>query len=132
MAKELVQYLGTGRRKSSVARVILTPGTGEIIINGRQFEDYIPSPATRLDVLQPLALTSNETKFNVSANVNGGGITGQAGAIRLGITRALMEVDADLRKTLKPAGLVTRDPRAKERKKYGLKKARRASQFSKR
>ena len=132
MAKELVQYLGTGRRKSSVARVILTPGTGEIIINGRQFEDYIPSPATRLDVLQPLALTSNETKFNISANVNGGGITGQAGAIRLGITRALMEVDADLRKTLKPAGLVTRDPRAKERKKYGLKKARRASQFSKR
>ena len=132
MAKELVQYLGTGRRKSSVARVILTPGTGEIIINGRQFEDYIPSPATRLDVLQPLALTSNETKFNVSANVKGGGITGQAGAIRLGITRALMEVDADLRKTLKPAGLVTRDPRAKERKKYGLKKARRASQFSKR
>lgn len=132
MAKELVQYFGTGRRKSSVARVILTPGTGEIVINGRQFEDYIPSAATRLDVLQPLALTANETKFNVSANVNGGGITGQAGAIRLGITRALMEVDADLRKTLKPAGLVTRDPRAKERKKYGLKKARRASQFSKR
>ena len=132
MAKELVQYLGTGRRKSSVARVILTPGKGEITINGRTFEDYIPSPATRLDVLQPLALTSNETKFNVSANVNGGGLTGQAGAIRLGITRALMEVDADLRKTLKPAGLVTRDPRAKERKKYGLKKARRAPQFSKR
>ena len=132
MAKELVQYLGTGRRKSSVARVILTPGTGEIIINGRSFEDYIPSAATRLDVLQPLALTANEAKFNVSANVNGGGITGQAGAIRLGITRALMEVDAELRKTLKPAGLVTRDPRAKERKKYGLKKARRASQFSKR
>ena len=132
MAKELVQYLGTGRRKSSVARVILTPGKGEITINGRTFEDCIPSPATRLDVLQPLALTSNETKFNVSANVNGGGLTGQAGAIRLGITRALMEVDADLRKTLKPAGLVTRDPRAKERKKYGLKKARRASQFSKR
>ncbi|CDR31390.1 BS10 [Acholeplasma oculi] len=132
MAKELVQYLGTGRRKSSVARVILTPGKGEIIINGRKFEEYIPSAATRLDVLQPLELTANVGKFNVSANVNGGGLTGQAGAIRLGITRALMEVDEALRKTLKPAGLVTRDPRAKERKKYGLKKARRAPQFSKR
>ncbi len=132
MAKELVQYLGTGRRKSSVARVILTPGKGEIIINGRTFENYIPSAATRLDVLQPLELTENMGKFNVSANVNGGGLTGQAGAIRLGITRALMEVDEALRKTLKPAGLVTRDPRAKERKKYGLKKARRAPQFSKR
>ena len=132
MAKDLVQYLGTGRRKSSVARVILTPGKGAFIINGREFADYLPSAATRLDVLQPLALTSNEAKFDVLVNVNGGGLTGQAGAIRLGITRALMEVDADLRKTLKPAGLVTRDPRAKERKKYGLKKARRASQFSKR
>ncbi|MBN3490907.1 30S ribosomal protein S9 [Acholeplasma equirhinis] len=132
MAKELVQYFGTGRRKSSVARVILTPGKGQIVINGRTFEDYLPSAATRLDVLQPLTLTSNEGKFDVVANVNGGGLTGQAGAIRLGITRALMEVDADLRKTLKPAGLVTRDPRAKERKKYGLKKARKASQFSKR
>lgn len=132
MAKELVQYLGTGRRKSSVARVILTPGKGEIIINGRTFENYIPSAATRLDVLQPLQLTENMGKFNVSANVNGGGLTGQAGAIRLGITRALMEVDEALRKTLKPAGLVTRDPRSKERKKYGLKKARRAPQFSKR
>lgn len=132
MAKELVQYLGTGRRKSSVARVILTPGKGAFIVNGRTFEDYIPSAATRLDVLQPLALTSNEGKFDVSANVNGGGLTGQAGAIRLGITRALMEVNEDLRKVLKPAGLVTRDPRSKERKKYGLKKARKASQFSKR
>ncbi len=132
MAKELVQYLGTGRRKSSVARVILTPGKGAFIVNGRTFEDYIPSAATRLDVLQPLALTANEGKFDVSANVNGGGLTGQAGAIRLGITRALMEVDEDLRKVLKPAGLVTRDPRSKERKKYGLKKARKASQFSKR
>lgn len=131
MAK-VVQYLGTGRRKSSVARVILTSGTGKFLINDRAFEEYIPSAATRLDVLQPLALTENEGRFDVSVNVYGGGITGQAGAIRLGITRALLEVNADLRATLKPAGLITRDPRAKERKKYGLKKARRASQFSKR
>jgi small subunit ribosomal protein S9 len=132
MAKELVQYFGTGRRKSSVARVILTPGNGNITINGRTFEEYLPSAALRLDVLQPLALTENEGKFDVVANVRGGGLTGQAGAIRLGITRALLEVNADLRKTLKPAGLVTRDSRTKERKKYGLKKARRAPQFSKR
>ncbi|WP_026400222.1 30S ribosomal protein S9 [Acholeplasma equifetale] len=132
MAKELVQYFGTGRRKSSVARVILTPGNGNITINGRTFEEYLPSAAVRLDVLQPLALTENEGKFDVVANVRGGGLTGQAGAIRLGITRALLEVNADLRKTLKPAGLVTRDSRTKERKKYGLKKARRAPQFSKR
>jgi small subunit ribosomal protein S9 len=131
MAKA-VQYLGTGRRKSSVARVILTSGTGKFIINDRAFEEYIPSAATRLDVLQPLAITENEGRFDVSVNVYGGGLTGQAGAIRHGITRALMEVNPDLRATLKPAGLVTRDPRAKERKKYGLKKARRASQFSKR
>ncbi len=132
MAKDLVQYSAVGRRKSSVARVILTPGKGKFLVNDRPFEEYIPSAATRLDVLQPLTLTSNEGKFDVVANVNGGGLTGQAGAIRLGITRALMEVDEDLRKVLKPAGLVTRDPRAKERKKYGLKKARRAPQFSKR
>lgn len=131
MAK-VVQYLGTGRRKSSVARVILTSGSGKFVINGREFEEYIPSAATRLDVLQPLALTENEGRFDVSVNVYGGGITGQAGAIRHGITRALLEVNPELRLTLKPAGLVTRDPRAKERKKYGLKKARRASQFSKR
>lgn len=131
MAKA-VQYLGTGRRKSSVARVILTSGTGKFVINDRPFEEYIPSAATRLDVLQPLAITELEGRFDVSVNVYGGGLTGQAGAIRHGITRALMEVNPDLRATLKPAGLVTRDPRAKERKKYGLKKARRASQFSKR
>lgn len=131
MAKA-VQYLGTGRRKSSVARVILTSGTGKFVVNDRPFDEYIPSPATRLDVLQPLAITETEGRFDVSVNVYGGGLTGQAGAIRLGITRALMEINPDLRATLKPAGLVTRDPRAKERKKYGLKKARRASQFSKR
>ena len=132
MAKKLVQYLGTGRRKSSVARVYLRPGKGKITINGREFEDYIPSAAVRLDVLQPLELTENTEKFDVLVNVFGGGTTGQAGAIRLGITRALMEVNPEYRAILKPAGLVTRDPRAKERKKYGLKKARKASQFSKR
>ena len=132
MAKKLVQYLGTGRRKSSVARVYLRAGKGTITINGRAFEDYIPSAAVRLDVLQPLELTETVDKFDVLVNVYGGGISGQAGAIRLGITRALMEANADYRAILKPAGLVTRDPRAKERKKYGLKKARRAPQFSKR
>ena len=130
--KNLVQYLGTGRRKSSVARVYLRSGKGTITINGRAFEDYIPSAAVRLDVLQPLELTETTDKFDILVNVQGGGTTGQAGAIRHGITRALMEVNPDYRAVLKPAGLVTRDPRAKERKKYGLKKARRAPQFSKR
>ena len=132
MAKKLVQYLGTGRRKSAVARVYLRSGKGTITINGRAFEDYIPSAAVRLDVLQPLALTETTDKYDVLVNVFGGGITGQAGAIRLGITRALMEANADYRAILKPAGLVTRDSRSKERKKYGLKGARRAPQFSKR
>lgn len=126
------QYFGTGRRKSSVARVILTLGSGKFEINGREFEDYISSAATRLDVLQPLELTESVGKYDITVNVNGGGITGQAGAIRLGITRALLEVDPELRKLLKPAGMITRDPRKKERKKYGLRKARRAPQFSKR
>ena len=130
--KKLVQYLGTGRRKSSVARVYLRSGKGTITINGRAFEDYIPSAAVRLDVLQPLELTETTDKFDILVNVQGGGTTGQAGAIRHGITRALMEVNPDYRAVLKPAGLVTRDPRAKERKKYGLKKARKSSQFSKR
>ena len=132
MAKKLVQYLGTGRRKSSVARVYLRAGKGTITINGRAFEDYIPSAAVRLDVLQPLELTETTDKFDVLVNVFGGGISGQAGAIRLGITRALMEANADYCAILKPAGMVTHDPRAKERKKYGLKAARRAPQFSKR
>ena len=133
MAKqEKVQYLGTGRRKKSVAGVILTSGKGEFIINGRPFEEYIPSAATRLDVTQPLVLTENEGKYDISVNVYGGGLTGQAGAIRHGITRALMVINPELRLILKPAGLVTRDPRSKERKKFGLKKARKASQFSKR
>ena len=127
-----VQYFGTGRRKKSVARVILTSGTGKFLVNGRECEEYIPSPATRLDVLQQLELTEYDGKFDIEVNVFGGGLTGQAGAIRLGISRALLEVDPELRKVLKPAGLITRDARVKERKKYGLKKARKASQFSKR
>ncbi len=127
-----VQYYGTGRRKSSVARVRLIPGKGQITINGRPFVDYVPNGAVRLDVLQPLTLTGTETSYDVIVNVCGGGITGQAGAIRHGITRALLEVNPEYRSVLKKAGLVTRDPRAKERKKYGLKGARRAPQFSKR
>ena len=131
MAKN-VMYRGTGRRKASVARVILRPGEGKITVNKRDFEEYIPSALARLDVSQPLVLTANENTFDISVNVNGGGIIGQAGAIRLGITRALLEVNPDYRKILKPAGLITRDPRVKERYKYGLKKARRSPQFSKR
>ena len=125
-------YQATGRRKSSVARVRLVPGTGKIVINNRNFADYIPSAAVRLDVLQPLTLTETTSNYDVLVNVHGGGITGQAGDIRLGITRALLLINPDYRATLKKAGLVTRDPRATERKKYGLKKARRAPQFSKR
>jgi small subunit ribosomal protein S9 len=132
MIMALVQYSATGRRKSSVARVRLVPGTGKITINDRNFVEYIPSAATRLDVLQPLNLTGTTTQYDIFVNVYGGGISGQAGAIRHGITRALLEVSSDFRSVLKKAGLVTRDPRAKERKKYGLKKARRAPQFSKR
>ncbi len=131
MAKQVI-YRGTGRRKSSIARVILTPGTGKFNINGRTFEVYIPSAATRLDVSQPLDLTENQKAFDITVNVYGGGISGQAGAIRHGLTRALLEVNSDYRSVLKEAGLITRDPRAVERKKYGLKKARRAPQFSKR
>jgi small subunit ribosomal protein S9 len=127
-----VMYRGTGRRKSSVARVILRPGEGKITVNNRDFDEYIHSALARLDVSQPLVLTANENTFDITVNVNGGGIIGQAGAIRLGITRALLEVNPDYRKILKPAGLITRDPRVKERYKYGLKKARRSPQFSKR
>ncbi len=131
MAKS-VMYRGTGRRKCAVARVILRPGKGSIIINGRTFEDYVVSSLARLDVLQPLVLTANESTFDITVNVFGGGLIGQAGAIRHGITRALLEVNPEYRKILKPVGLITRDPRVKERKKYGLKGARRAPQFSKR
>lgn len=127
-----VQYYGTGRRKSSVARVRLVPGSGEITINDRAFADYIPSAAVRLDVLQPLNMTNTQTSYDVLVNVCGGGIVGQAGAIRHGISRALLEVNPEFRAVLKKAGMLMRDPRAKERKKYGLKGARRAPQFSKR
>ena len=128
-----VQYRGTGRRKSSVARVILTPGTGKCEINGKAAKEYLPSDVLLMIVDQPLELTGTKDKFDVKVNVNGGGISGQAGAIRHGIARALCVADKEAyRAPLKAAGFLTRDPRMKERKKYGLKKARRASQFSKR
>ena len=129
---EKVQYQATGRRKSSVARVRMVPGTGKFVVNDRNFAEYIPSAAVRLDVLQPLNITQTSTQYDIYVNVCGGGISGQAGAIRLGIARALLLVSPDFRSSLKKAGLLTRDPRATERKKYGLKKARRAPQFSKR
>lgn len=125
-------YYGTGRRKTSVARVRLVAGDGKVTINGRDMEEYFGLKTLELIVRQPLALTDNTEKFDVIANVKGGGTTGQAGAIRHGITRALLDMDKDLRPALKKAGFVTRDPREKERRKYGLKKARKASQFSKR
>ena len=128
----ITQYLGTGRRKSSVARVRLLPGTGKVMVNKREFEEYFPSAATRLDIMQPMELTETTNQYDIFVNVNGGGLTGQAGAMRLGISRALLEIDSEYRPTLKPQGMLTRDSRVKERKKYGLKKARRAPQFSKR
>ena len=129
---QAVRYLGTGRRKSSVARVTLVPGTGNILVNGRKVEEYLPSATFVMDLKQPLTSTSNETRFDVIVNVSGGGFSGQTGAIRLGIARALLEASNEYRPTLKSMGLLTRDARAKERKKYGLKCARRAPQFSKR
>lgn len=130
MAK--IQYFGTGRRKCSVARVRLVPGEGKIVINKRDIDNYFGLETLKLIVRQPLALTNTLAQYDVVANVHGGGYTGQAGAIRHGISRALLEVDGELRSVLKRAGFLTRDPRMKERKKYGLKKARRAPQFSKR
>ena len=127
-----VQYYGTGRRKSSVARVRLIPGEGRIVINDRKIEDYIPFEALREVVKQPLVVTETLNSYDILVNVKGGGYTGQAGAIRHGIARALLEVDPENRPGLKRAGLLTRDARMKERKKYGLKGARRAPQFSKR
>ena len=125
-------FYGTGRRKSSVARVRLYPGTGVITINGRDIDDYFGLETLKLIINQPLDVTGNVGKFDIVANVNGGGISGQAGAIRHGIARALLLADETYRGSLKAAGLLTRDPRMKERKKYGLKAARRAPQFSKR
>ncbi len=126
------QYLGTGRRKESVARVRLFPGSGRIVINGKEMDHYFGLDTLKLIVRQPLVTTETENRFDVFAKVEGGGFSGQAGAIRHGIARALLQADGEYRPALKKNGFLTRDPRMKERKKYGLKKARRAPQFSKR
>ena len=126
------KYYGTGRRKKSIARVYLVPGKGDITINKRPIDEYFGLETLKVIVRQPMAATDTDGKFDVLVNVKGGGFTGQAGAIRQGIARALLEANPDLRAELKKAGYLTRDPREKERKKYGLKKARKASQFSKR
>ena len=132
-SKKKVQYWGTGRRKKAVARVRLLPGgNGTIIINGRTIDEYCDLDTMKLVIRQPLVLTGTESKYDVYVNVNGGGFTGQAGAIRHGIARALIVAEPELRSAVKKEGYLTRDPRMKERKKYGLKKARRAPQFSKR
>jgi small subunit ribosomal protein S9 len=132
MASNTNRYYGTGRRKSSVARVYLVPGSGKITINKRDIDDYLGLETLKVVVRQPLVLTGTLGKYDVRVNVKGGGYTGQAGAIRHGIARALLEADPEFRPALKSAGYLTRDPRMKERKKYGLKGARRAPQFSKR
>ena len=132
MAKAVEKFYGTGRRKSSVARVYLKPGKGNIVINKRDIDEYFGMETLKTVVRQPLVATDTVGKYDVQVNVRGGGTTGQAGAIRHGIARALLKADAEFRPTLKQAGFLTRDPRMKERKKYGLKAARRAPQFSKR
>ena len=126
------KYYGTGRRKKSIARVYLTPGKGDVIINKRNMDDYFGMETLKVIVRQPFVATGTNEKFDVLVNVSGGGYTGQAGAIRHGIARALLQVDAEYRPVLKKEGFLTRDPRMKERKKYGMKAARRAPQFSKR
>jgi small subunit ribosomal protein S9 len=126
------EYLGTGRRKTAVARVRLAPGAGKVTINGRALENYFLTESQRLHAMQPLVVTESASKYNVRVNVSGGGPNGQAGAVRHGIARALLQVDAALRPTLKTNGLLTRDPRMKERKKYGQPGARKRFQFSKR
>lgn len=131
-SKKNVTYMGTGCRKKSVARVFMTPGTGVITVNGRTLEDYLPQATLRMEVNAPLVLTETKGQFDIKINVYGGGYTGQAGAMRHAISRALLEASADYRPALKKAGYLTRDSRMKERKKYGLKGARRAPQFSKR
>ena len=130
--KSAITYIGTGRRKTSVARVFMTPGTGVITVNGEALEEFLPQAVLRMEVNSPLVLTETTGQFDIKINVCGGGYTGQAGAMRHGIARALLEASADYRPALKKAGFLTRDPRAKERKKYGLKGARRAPQYSKR
>jgi len=132
VAATIVQYLGTGRRKRAVARVILRPGKGEIQVNGRAFENYFPTENVRAVVRQPLAATETMDKFDLLILANGGGVAGQAGAVRLGVSRALVEFNTELRGRLKKLGFLTRDPRAHERKKYGQKGARKRFQFSKR
>jgi small subunit ribosomal protein S9 len=132
VAATIVQYLGTGRRKKSVARIFLRPGKGEIQVNGRAFENYFPTESARAIVRQPLAATETNDKFDLVILADGGGVAGQAGAARLGIARALVEFNAELRGRLKKLGFLTRDPRAHERKKYGQKGARKRFQFSKR
>jgi small subunit ribosomal protein S9 len=127
-----IQYYGTGRRKTSTARVYMRPGSGNITVNKREFHSYFPNEALQMIIRQPLNLTETAEKFDIYVNVDGGGSAGQAGAVRHGITRALIEFNGDLRPTLKKAGLITRDPRQKERKKYGQKGARKRFQFSKR
>ena len=129
---DLVQYYGTGRRKTAVARVFLRPGNGDFKVNGRPFEHYFVTESQRSDAKEPLISTESVSSFNVIANVSGGGVSGQADAVKLGIARALIEFNADLRKKLKTEGLVSRDSRGKERKKYGQKGARKRFQFSKR
>lgn len=127
-----VHFYGTGRRKNAIARVFLSPGSGSITVNGRDLKQYVGRDTLEMMVRQPLEATGTTGKFDVRATVTGGGVSGQAGAIKLGIARALVQADPNLRPVLKKAGFLTRDPRMKERRKYGLKKARRAPQFSKR
>ncbi|MBA3728508.1 MAG: 30S ribosomal protein S9 [Actinobacteria bacterium] len=132
MAEKITQHRGTGRRKEAVARVRLVDGTGRIELNGKAIEDYFPTRAHRMIVMTPLRVVGREKDFDVIAHLDGGGTSGQAGALRQGIARALLEIDPDLRPLLKSEGLLTRDAREKERRKYGLKKARKAPQYSKR
>lgn len=128
----MIQYYGTGKRKEAIARVYLRPGNGQVVVNHRSFENYFPSETLRLRVNQPLIHTETKDKFDIYINVRGGGISGQAGAVRHGVARALVEYNSELRQALKKAGFLTRDAREVERKKYGRKKARKRFQFSKR
>jgi len=132
LAKATTRFYGTGRRKKSIARVYMTPGKGNIVINKRTIDEYFGLETLKVIVNQPLKITGNDDKYDIMVRVRGGGFTGQAGAIRHGISRALLKADIEFRPVLKKAGFLTRDPRMKERKKYGLKAARRAPQFSKR
>ncbi len=129
---KVMEFLATGRRKNAIARVRLVPGRGNVMVNGKAMTEYFPIPALQSSVMDPMASTGTQDQYDVIASVSGGGVSGQAGAVRHGIARALVVADPDLRKPLKRAGFLTRDPRMKERRKYGLKKARKAPQFSKR